>query len=90
MLTTQTILFNYFKIENIVFLKIDVSNKLIIVALIITSKTRNFYDLFKKRVVSLDDIIINNNVSKYKLSIDNNNKNNIDFLIIIGKEKVER
>ena len=74
----------------LIFSKIDVSNKLIIVAFIITSKTRSFYDLFKKRVISLNDIIIDDNILKYELSIDKNNKNNINFLIIIEKEKVER
>ena len=90
MLIIWTTLSNYLEIKSIIFLKIDVSNKLIIVIFIATFKTRDSYDLFKKRVISLNDIIINNNISKYKLLIDKNNKNNIDFLIIIEEEKVEK
>ena len=84
------IISKYLEIESIAFSKIDASNKLIIIAFIITLKTRDFHDLFKNRVVFLDDIIIDDNVSKYELSANKYNKNNIDFLIIIEKEKVER
>ena len=70
-------------------MKINISNKLIIIAFIVTLKTRNSYNLFKKRVASLNNIIINNNVLKYNLSINKNNKNNIDFSIIIEKEKLK-
>ena len=62
-------------------------NKLIIVAFIVTLKTRNSHDLFKKRVISLDDIIINNNISKYELSTNKKNKKDNNILIIIEEKK---
>ena len=62
-------------------------NKLIIVAFIATLKTCNFHDLFKERVVSLDDIIINNNVSKYELLTNKKNKKDNNILIIIEEKK---
>ena len=81
---------SYLIIKNINLLKIDVSINLIIVISSVTLKIYNIYYLFNKRVASLDDIIINNNVSKYELSIDKNNKNNIDLSIIISEEKDEQ
>ena len=62
---------------------------LIIVTFVVTSKTRDVYYLFNNRVIFLDDTTIDDNISKYELSIDKNNKNNIDLLIIISDKKEE-
>ena len=80
---------NLLIIKNINFLKINVSTNLIIVTFVIISKTRDVYYLFNNRVVSLGDTIIDDSVLKYELSIDENNKNNINLFIIISDEKEE-
>ena len=74
--TTATIIFNYLETENIASLA------LIIVANFVTLKTRNIHYLFNKRIISLGDIIINDSVLKYELSIDKKNENNDLFIII--------
>ena len=81
-----TIIFNYLEIENIARL-IDVSNKLIIIAFIITLKTRNFYYLFNNRVAFLNDIVIDDNVSKYVSKTNNNNDDNNNLSILLEKEE---
>ena len=89
MSTVAVISSNSLVIKNIDLLEIDVSTNLIIATFVVISKARSVYHLFNNRVVSLDDTTIDNSVSKYELSIDKNNKNNIDLSTMISDEKEE-
>ena len=89
MSTIVAISSSYLVTKNINFSSINASTNSIIVTFAITSKTRDAYYLFNNRVISLDNIIIDNNVLEYELSIDENNENNIDLFIIIEDKKDE-